>query len=59
VKSKSWTKANVDLHKKKSLNLKKSSPSTVRTANRFEVLYNLDKGGTQQLGANQQPLING
>jgi hypothetical protein len=41
VKSKSWTKANVDFHKKISLNLKKNL--YIRTANRFEVLYNLDK----------------
>jgi hypothetical protein len=57
-----------------SLHLKKSSPSTIRTANCFEVLYNLDEDGTQEeLGGkrlsmqfctdnsdhrNQQPLIN-
>jgi hypothetical protein len=74
VKSKSLTKANVDFHKKMSLNLKKSSPSTIRTANPFEVLYNLDEDVPQEeLGGkrlpiqfhtdnsdhrNQQPLIN-
>jgi hypothetical protein len=74
VKSKSWTKANVDFHKKISLKLNKSSPSTIRTANLFEVLHNLDEDGTQEeLGGkilpipfctynndhtNQQPLIN-
>jgi hypothetical protein len=43
VKSKSWTKENLDFHKKIPLNLKKSSPSTIMTANCFQVLHNLDK----------------
>jgi hypothetical protein len=50
VKSKSWTKANVGFNKKISHNFKNSSPSTIRIANRFEVPYNLDGDGTQQLG---------
>jgi hypothetical protein len=44
VKSKSWAKANVDFHKKISPNLKKSLPSTIRTANCF----NLAEDGPQE-----------
>jgi hypothetical protein len=44
----------MQFHKK--ILLKKSS--TVRTANRFEVLYNLDKDGTQEeLCGKRLPLI--
>jgi hypothetical protein len=57
LKSKSWTKANVEFRKKISHNLKKSSPSTIRTANRYEVLYNLDEDGTQEeLGEKRLPI---
>jgi hypothetical protein len=35
VKSKSWTKADVDFYKKISHNFKNSSPSTIRIVNRF------------------------
>jgi hypothetical protein len=56
VKSKSWTKGNAYFHKKISLSLKKSSPSTIRTANHLEVLYNLNEDGTQeQLGGTRIP----
>jgi hypothetical protein len=56
MKSKCWIKANVNFHKI-SLNLKrKSSPSTIRTANRYVVLYNLDEDGIQELGGKKIPL---
>jgi hypothetical protein len=57
VKSKNWIKQNVDFRKKISLNLKKSLPSTIRVANHFEILYNLDEDGTQEeLGGKKIPL---
>jgi hypothetical protein len=56
VKSKSWTKANADFHEQISPNLKKCSPSTIRTANRFAVVYNLDEDGTQGLAGKRLPI---
>jgi hypothetical protein len=46
VKSKSWTKANQDFHKKISLkNI--FCHQLLSTAKRFEIRYNVDKDGTQ------------
>jgi hypothetical protein len=57
VNSKSETRANVDFHIKISPNLKNVHQQlTTRTANHFEVLYNLDEDGIQELGGKRLPI---
>jgi hypothetical protein len=47
VNGNSWTQVTVDPYKKISPNIQIYSPTIIRTANRFEVLHNLDDDGTQ------------